>query len=88
MICGCLSEAAATVETVGADLALGDSDCGDKIFEGSKFQRGEVVAFAYLLYHGFVLGCAGSGILLEVGVGVAFEFFDQSTGEQLHVALG
>ena len=45
---------AAAVETVGADLALGQADRLDEVFDMSELQGGETQAAGNLLYHALI----------------------------------
>ena len=76
------------VEAVGADPLLGEADALDKIFYLAEFQRSKSQSAGYLIDHTLILGSAGGGILLKSRRRVSLQVADDSTGDQLHVALG
>ena len=45
---------AAAIEAVGADVALGQADRLDEVFDMSEFQGGKTQTAGYLLYHTLV----------------------------------
>ena len=47
---------AAAIEAVGADVALGQTDRLDEVFDMSELQGGETQATGNLLYHALILG--------------------------------
>ena len=65
------SEPAAAVEAMGADLALGKADGGDKVFYLGEFEGRETKTTAYLLHQSLVFRSAGGGVFVEVAVGTA-----------------
>lgn len=79
---------AGAVEAVGTDGFLGESDAVDERLDLAELEGGEFETTGYLGYHALVLGSAGCGIGLEIGVGRAFEVLYDLAGDQLHVALG
>lgn len=82
-----VSEAARAVEAMGAELALGQADGLDKIFERVKLQRSKAKALAYNLNHALVFWRARFGILLKILVLVAFKLLDNPARYKLKVAL-
>lgn len=78
---------AATVEAVGAYLALGQPDALHQRFDLGKLQRGEAQAARYLVDHAPILGRAGGGIAVEVAVFVALKVLDDAAGDEFHVAF-
>ena len=47
---------AAAIEAVGADVALGQADRLDEVFDMSELQGGETQTTGNLLYHALILG--------------------------------
>ena len=71
-----------------ADLVFRESDGFDEVFEGVELKRSKSVELAHLFHHLAVAAAAGLGILVEVCVGVSFEFADDAAGEELHFGFG
>lgn len=81
------SEAAGAVEAVSAELALGQTDGVDEVFERVKLERSEAQALAYYLHHALIFGRACGGIFLKILVLVALKLFYYAARYQFEVAL-
>lgn len=79
---------AGAVETVGAYLALGQTDALNEVLDLGELHAGESKASAYLLYHALVFGRVGSGILLQyLRRFLLLQIADNTTSDELIVAL-
>lgn len=81
------SAVAAAVEAVGADLALGQPDCFDNVFERAETERAQTETTADFFNEAVVLGRTGARICFEVGVVVAFKIGDNPACDQFEFAF-
>ena len=73
------------VEAVGADALLGQTDGGNKVFDGGELDTGEAQAAGYLVDHALVFGRARLGVTLQVLLVVALDVLDDAARDQLQV---
>ena len=78
---------AASVETMGAQLALRQAYCLNQILKLAEFQRLKSEAAAHNLHQLLILRAVGGGILLKILVLVALQLFDYAACDKLQVAL-
>lgn len=76
------------VETMCAYLFFGKSDGVNEVFEGVEFERGQTIAFSHFLYHLTISATSGLGIVLQMSVGVPFQFFDDASRQEFHLRFG
>ena len=72
---------------MGAHLTLRQADALDKVFDTGELQRGESQTTGNLLYHALVFRRVSLGILVELSLVIALEVADDTTGDELQVAL-
>ena len=70
-----------------AKFALGQTNGLDELLELVEAQRGKSQLAAYFLHHALIFGRVGGGVLVEIGILVALEIFDDAARNQFHVAL-
>lgn len=83
-----LITAASAIETMGAELAFGQSDGLHEGVESGKFQAGDAESSCYLVDHALVFGCACCHVAVEVFCVVAFEVAYDAAGDELEVVFG
>ncbi len=80
-----LSEVTASVEAVSTYFTFRQTDAFNQSFKRIELQGCQAKAIADCFDQTVIAFRAGFGVLVEVGVRVAFKFFNQATGEQFHV---
>ena len=82
-----MSEVAASIETMGAQFALGQTYCFHQIFKFAELQRLKSETAAHNLHQLFVFGTVGSGILFQILVFIAFQFLYYASRYKFKVAF-
>ena len=78
---------AGAVEAVGADVAFGQADGFDDVFEGAEAERRQPETAAYLFDHAGVFRRVGGGVGFEVAVVAALEVGYDAPGDKLERAF-
>ncbi len=55
--------------------------------DGVEFKRGQTETFANLLHQCVVFRASGSGVFIEIFIGVSFKFANNATCDELHIAF-
>src|SRR3712207_9271633 len=77
----------ATVEAVGTNLALGQSDTLNQRFNLVEFQCREFQSADYLVHHALVFGAVGRSVLLQFHILISLKILDDTAGDKLQIAL-